>query len=182
MEPKKPAYLNKNIPIDQRVEDLLKRMTTEEKVYQMVGIGNWGKQQRIFVTKEKIRHWRQMDKKLLISILKKAKFSLKTAKKVIGHGLGQLSMGVTHFIPKISAERANEVQKFAKEQTRLGIPIIIHDECLHGCMAIGSTSYPQSIALASTWDDELMKEIAINLYFHIITQKWKRLTLIRTCC
>jgi beta-glucosidase len=159
----KPAYLNKSIPIEERVEDLLQRMTTKEKVYQMVGIGNWRKQQRVFVTKEKIRHWRQMDRKLLISILKKAKFSIKNAKKIIGHGLGQLSMGIALFTPKTGAERANEAQKFAKEQTRLGIPIIIHDECLHGCMALGSTSYPQSIALASTWDDELMEKIAVAI-------------------
>lgn len=163
MKSQKPTYLNKNTPIEERVEDLLGRMTTKEKVHQMVGIGNWNKEKRIFITKEKIRHWKQIDRKLLISILKKAKFSVKNAKKIIGHGLGQLSMGVTHFTPKISAERANEVQKFAKEETRLGIPIIIHDECLHGCMAIGSTSYPQSIALASTWDNELMKEMAVAI-------------------
>ena len=157
-----PLYLNKNTPIEKRVEDLLKRMTLEEKVYQMVGIGNWRKQ-RIFVTKEWPLNWRHMDRKLLISILKKAKFSQKQAKKIIGKGLGQLSMGITHFTPKTGAERANQVQKFAKEKTRLGIPIIIHDECLHGCMALNSTSFPQSISLASMWDDELMHEIAIAI-------------------
>jgi len=158
----RPIYLNNNVPIEKRVEDLLARMTVEEKVYQMVGIGNWGKQ-RLFVTKEKNLNWRRMDRKLLISILKKAKFSKKQANKIIGKGLGQLSMGITHFTPKTAAERANQVQKFAKEQTRLGIPIIIHDECLHGCMALNSTSFPQSIALASMWDDKLMQEIAVAI-------------------
>ena len=155
----KPLYLDKNAPIEERVEDLLGRMTPEEKVYQMVGMGNW-KKQIVFVTKQWPLDWRRMDRKRLISILKKAKFSAKKAKKSIGKGLGELSMGITHFTPKTGAQRANEVQKFAKEQTRLGIPIIIHDECLHGCMAINSTSFPQSIALASMWDDELMNEIA----------------------
>ena len=168
MSPPKPRkesktpYLNKNTPIEKRVEDLLERMTVEEKVYQMVGIGNW-RDQKIFVTKEGFFDYRHMERKRLIAMLKKAKFSAKNAKKLIGNGLGQLSMGIAFFTPKTGAKRANEVQKFAKEQTRLGIPIIIHDECLHGCVALGSTSYPQSIALASTWDDELMEEIAVAI-------------------
>jgi len=156
-----PVYLNKNIPIEKRVEDLLKRMTITEKVYQMVSIGNWS-DETVFITKEGPLDYRQIifEWPRLLSILKKAKFSSKKAKKSIGNGLGQLSHGITHFTPKTGAKRANEVQKFAREQTRLGIPIIIHDECLHGCEALGSTSFPQSIALASTWDDELMEEIA----------------------
>jgi len=156
-----PVYLNKNIPIEKRVEDLLKRMTIAEKVYQMVSIGNWS-DETVFITKEGPLDYRQIifEWPRLLSILKKAKFSSKKAKKSIGNGLGQLSHGITHFTPKTGAKRANEVQKFAREQTRLGIPIIIHDECLHGCEALGSTSFPQSIALASTWDDELMEEIA----------------------
>jgi beta-glucosidase len=157
-----PLYLNKNTPIEERVEDLLERMTTEEKVYQMVGMGNW-RDQKIFVTKEGPLDYRRMERSRLIAILKKAKFSAKRAKKNIGKGLGELSMGITHFIPKTGAERANEVQKFAKEQTRLGIPIIIHDECLHGCVALNSTSFPQSIALASMWDEKLMEEIAVTI-------------------
>jgi len=52
------------------------------------------------------------------------------------------------------------MQKFVHERTRLGIPLIIHDECLHGCMAKGCTSFPQSIALASTWDPDLMSEVS----------------------
>jgi beta-glucosidase len=134
-----PDYLNKNIPIEKRVEDLLKRMTIAEKIYQMVSISNflitWSGDNFLITWKDET-----------VSIPKE--------------GLGQLSKGITHFTPKTGAKRANEVQKLAREQTRLGIPIIIHDECLHGCVALGSTSFPQSIALASTWDEKLMKEIA----------------------
>ncbi|MDD5454550.1 MAG: glycoside hydrolase family 3 N-terminal domain-containing protein [Candidatus Ratteibacteria bacterium] len=159
----KPIYLDKNAPIEERVEDLLARMTMEEKVHQMVGMWNW-KEQRFFVTSQRNFDWRRIaDRAKLMAILKKAKFSPERAKKYIGNGLGQLSMGITHFTPKTAAERANQVQKFAKEKTRLGIPIIIHDECLHGCMAINSTSFPQSIALASMWDDKLMQEIAVTI-------------------
>lgn len=38
--------------------------------------------------------------------------------------------------------------------------MIIHDECLHGCMAKGCTIFPQSIALASTWDPDLMSQVS----------------------
>jgi len=76
------------------------------------------------------------------------------------YGVGQLSCTLRPFSPKESAELANKIQKFALKETRLGIPIIIHDECLHGCMAKGSSIFPQSIALASTWGPDLMKEIA----------------------
>jgi len=50
------------------------------------------------------------------------------------------------------AEFTNTMQKWVKENTRLGIPILFHDECLHGHVAPKGTSYPQAIALASTWD------------------------------
>ncbi len=62
--------------------------------------------------------------------------------------------------PKEDAEFANEIQRFAVEKTRMGIPVLIYDECLHGCMAKGSTIFPQSIALASTWNPDLMREVA----------------------
>jgi beta-glucosidase len=51
------------------------------------------------------------------------------------------------------------VQKWLKENTRLGIPVLFHDECLHGHVAPKGTSYPQAIALASTWDPNLLHEV-----------------------
>jgi len=155
----KPVYLNKNTPIEERVEDLLNRMTLEEKVNQMVAFGDF-ENVDIFIIEEDRFDFKRMEEILYNSIFEKGEFSVKKAKKEIGKGLGQLSDIGRYCTPKNGAERANEVQKFAKEHTRLGIPIIIHDECLHGCVALNSTSYPQAIALASTWDDELMEEIA----------------------
>jgi hypothetical protein len=46
-----------------------------------------------------------------------------------------------------------------KENTRLGIPVLFHDECLHGHVAPGATSYPQAIALSSTWDPALVQSV-----------------------
>jgi Beta-glucosidase-related glycosidases len=62
--------------------------------------------------------------------------------------------------PSEGAVRANETQRRFLEETRLGIPVIIHDECLHGCVAKYSTVFPQSIALAATWDVDLMYRVA----------------------
>ena len=76
------------------------------------------------------------------------------------YGVGQLSGTLRPFSPKESVQLANKIQKFVIEETRLGIPIIIHDESLHGCMAKGSSIFPQSIALASTWNPDLMEEVA----------------------
>ncbi len=57
------------------------------------------------------------------------------------------------------AEQYNEIQKYFVEQTRLGIPVVMHDEGVHGVWANDATCYPVPIALASTWDVELMKEL-----------------------
>ena len=45
------------------------------------------------------------------------------------------------------------------EDTRLGIPIIFHEEGLHGYAAVGATSFPQSIAMASSWDPDLLRQV-----------------------
>ncbi|NQT24712.1 glycoside hydrolase family 3 C-terminal domain-containing protein [candidate division KSB1 bacterium] len=157
-----PKYLNKNSPIDERVDDLLKQMSLEEKVYQMVGYGDFINVD-IFIVEEGRYGYPRMEEALFHGILDNGEFSFKKATKAIGKGLGQLSTIGRYCTPQKGAERANAIQKFAIEETRLGIPIIIHDECLHGLMAIHATSFPQAIALASTWDDELMQEIAVAI-------------------
>ncbi len=52
-----------------------------------------------------------------------------------------------------------DAQKWAMEETRLGIPILFHEESLHGFAAKDATAFPQSIGLASTWDPDLVREI-----------------------
>ena len=75
-------------------------------------------------------------------------------------GMGNLTCVVRSYPPREGAGKANEFQARAIEQTRLGIPPIIHDECLHGCLAKYSTSFPQAIALAATWDQDLVYRVA----------------------
>ena len=114
----KDPYEDPNLPVDKRVEDLLSRMTIEEKVIQL-----------------------------------RSSFNPE-------HIVGNLSCVLRKCSPKEGAIRANEIQRKYIEETRLGIPAIIHDECLHGCVAKFSTSFPQAIALAATWDPDLVYRVA----------------------
>ncbi|MEJ2051727.1 MAG: glycoside hydrolase family 3 N-terminal domain-containing protein, partial [Calditrichota bacterium] len=78
------------------------------------------------------------------------------------HGIGQmarLSDTAGGLSPRKLAELANAVQKLFLEKTRLGIPVVFHEECLHGLVAKDATSYPQPIGLASTFNPELIEEI-----------------------
>lgn len=71
------------------------------------------------------------------------------------HGLGA-SYCTGYFDP----EAFNRIQRFLVEETRLGIPLIMMGESLHGCMFDGATVFPQAIGLGSTWNTELMSEVA----------------------
>ncbi|MFN3389795.1 MAG: glycoside hydrolase family 3 N-terminal domain-containing protein, partial [Allosphingosinicella sp.] len=76
-----------------------------------------------------------------------------------GAGAAGATAGVVNRTAGETAEYVNAAQRWAVEQTRLGIPLLLHEEGLHGYVARGATSFPQSIALASTWDPELVERI-----------------------
>src|SRR5690606_37185608 len=61
--------------------------------------------------------------------------------------------------PRAMAELTNAIQRFFVEETRLGIPVIFHEECLHGHAAVGGTSFPQPIALGATFDPALVEAL-----------------------
>jgi beta-glucosidase len=104
-------------------------------------------------------------------------FSPGKASQAFPHGLGQIARpsdkrGVTvsnagaagaaegvNRDARDTAEYVNDAQRWATRQTRLGIPILMHEEALHGYVARGATSFPQSIALASTWDPDLVERV-----------------------
>jgi len=81
--------------------------------------------------------------------------------KNLKNGIGQITRnaGACNLMPLETALSANVLQKFLKEQTRLGIPAIIHEECCVGLMSAGSTIFPQIIGLASTFKPELAKQM-----------------------
>lgn len=136
-------YQNPGLPAGKRVQDLLSRMTLEEKAAQMVCI------------------WREKAEKLVDANgdfdVEKAKVAFKK-----GHAPGQVGRPSDAGPGKNArsmADLTNAIQKFFLENTRLGIPVVFHEECLHGHAAIDGTSFPQPIALAGTFNPELVESI-----------------------
>ena len=139
-----PLYRDARAPVEQRVADLLSRMTLEEKVAQLEG--TW--QNTAFA--------RDASKRIVDD---KRAFVPEHAAVLLRYGLGEMSRPSEKRGPREMAEFTNTMQKWLKENTRLGIPILFHEECLHGHAAPKATSYPQAIALASTWDSLLVREV-----------------------
>ena len=137
-------YRDASLPVEQRVADLLSRMTLEEKVAQLEGA--W--ENKSFFS----------DPKMLF-VDDKGNFLPENAATLLKNGIGEISRPSEHRDPRVMVEFTNSIQKWVKENTRLGIPVLFHDECLHGHVAPKGTSYPTAIALASTWDPELLHEI-----------------------
>ena len=140
---KVPDYKNPRLPVEKRVADLLSRMTLEEKVAQLTCL--WGGRPQVNP---------QTD-----FSTDRGDFDPKKAAEVMKHGIGQIARQRERKDPRGGAKFANDVQKWLLENTRLGIPAILHDEILHGHMAKGSTSFPQPIALATTWDPEFITKV-----------------------
>ncbi|HWR13374.1 MAG TPA: glycoside hydrolase family 3 N-terminal domain-containing protein [Terriglobales bacterium] len=145
-KPKKtsdPAYKNPKLSASQRVKDLLSRMTVEEKAAQMICY--WLKKAETLVDAEG-----NFDPK-------KAKAAFKA-----GHGLGQVGRPSDAGKGKNArsmAELTNAIQKFFLENSRLGIPVIFHEECLHGHAAVDGTSFPQPIGLGATFNPQLVEDL-----------------------
>lgn len=139
-----PAYKNASLPVEDRIADLLPRMTLEEKVAQLTStmemLGFGSNAQASFVDKE-------------------GNFLPERAAGIFKHGIGQISRPSGRRGPKEMAEFTNTVQKWMIENTRLGIPVMFHEEALHGLATTKATSFPQAIALASTWNPGLVNEV-----------------------
>lgn len=136
-----PPYKNAALPIPERVKDLLGRMTPEEKFWQLFMIPG---------------DLDQVNK----NQLKQGLFGFQVSAASKGDAGGQLLSYNTREQPLALTRKINAIQKFFVEETRLGIPIIAFDEALHGLVREGATSFPQSIALAATWDTALMNKVA----------------------
>jgi beta-glucosidase len=136
-----PAYRDASLSVDERVADLLDRMTIEEKVAQMICI--WGQKKNRILDEQ-------------------GKFNPDKARVHLEDGIGQvgrLSDTAGGLTAAGMAELANTVQRYLVEETRLGIPAFFHEECLHGLAARDATSYPVPIGLASTFNPELVEQI-----------------------
>jgi beta-glucosidase len=139
-----PQYKNEKLSIEVRVADLLKRMTLEEKVAQLQC------------------HWETMMWGATVNEKNEPDYT-KWA-KLAPNGLGQLARpnemsGFGSRSPFETATYANAVQKYFVEKTRLGIPIMFHEESLHGNQAKDATNFPTHLALGATWNEALLTDI-----------------------
>ncbi|MFP4589753.1 MAG: glycoside hydrolase family 3 N-terminal domain-containing protein [Candidatus Acetothermia bacterium] len=94
-------------------------------------------------------------------LLENGELSEKKAGEVLSDGIGHITKpgGESGFSPEKTARFVNSVQEFLREETRLGIPALIHEESLSGYMGVGGVAYPQIIGLSSSWNPGLIKEI-----------------------
>lgn len=139
-----PLYKNPDKPVEKRVNDLLKRMTLEEKVAQL---------QTVWVARQKLE-------------TERGEFTSEYAKEILGLGIGQVARPAENKAvitpnktPAQTLAFTNAVQKYLVENTRLGIPAIFHEEALHGHAGRNATSFPQAIGLASSWDPQLIEQV-----------------------
>jgi beta-glucosidase len=125
-----------NNELNAKVNDLLARMTLEEKLAQLQGCWMYELQTKGVLDETKVE----------------SRFR---------HGIGQITRvgGASTYTPGEAAAVYNRLQRFLKEKTRLGIPAIDHEECCVGAMIPGASIFPQIIGLASTFQPELAGEM-----------------------
>ena len=126
-------YKNPNLPIEDRVADLLSRMTLEEKIGQIAPPADRGAH----------------------VIDPTGTFNDESASTMLNRWYDADLV----FPARKAAILRNGVQRYLKEKTRLGIPQLFMGEALHGFMEYGSTSFPQALSLASTWDPDLVHQV-----------------------
>ncbi len=129
----KYPYQNAELTVQERVEDLLSRMSLQEKFTQM----------RLFRAKD--------------SDYKSVPFNTELLEKN-SHRLGTIYFG-----GRIPAENIRIIQNWAMQNSRWGIPVAIHGESLHGAMADNGTAFPQCVGLGATFNPELMTEIVTQI-------------------
>ncbi len=136
-----PIYKNPTYTTEQRVADLLQRMTPTEKFWQLFMIpGDLGANPELY---------------------KNGIFGFQVSAASTQAGVGvQLLQYNTKENALLLAQKINQIQRYFINETRLGIPFIPFDEALHGLVRNGATAFPQSIALAASFDTSLMRQVS----------------------
>jgi beta-glucosidase len=131
------VYLDAERTIDERVEDLIGRMTRAEKIAQLGS--TWS-----------------------FSLLRDGTLDPERCDDLLSEGIGQVTRvaGATNLCPAEVARTNNAIQRHLRTATRLGIPALVHEEVCSGLMARDATIYPQAIGVASTWEPEYNRRLA----------------------
>ena len=129
-----------------RADDLLGRMTLDEKIGQMHAV--W-----LFLNEDG-EHRVRSDQFT-------GESNADTLRQMLSRGLGQITrpLGTRSIDPAEGVRALNALQKFMLEETRLGIPVMSHEECLSGLMIKGATLFPSSLNYGATWDPELIEQV-----------------------
>lgn len=142
-------YKDAKLPVEERVADLLSRMTVEEKVGQLVCLMGWNSYElsdgRVSVSDAFRKQVKEQNVGMYWAVMRADPWTQKT-----------LSNGLN---PSLAAQAANAMQHYAVDSTRLGIPLLLAEEAPHGHMAIGATVFPTGLGMAATWSPELMKKV-----------------------
>lgn len=136
MSAEAPAFRDPSLPVAARAEDLLARMTLDEKLAQLGCV--WSTQ-----------------------LVEGEAFCERRARELLAHGTGQITRigASTGLRPREAAAFANRIQRFLREETRLGIPAIVHEESTAGLCARDADQFPQAIGLAASFDPELAERM-----------------------
>jgi beta-glucosidase len=141
-----PAYLDPKRPIEERIDDLMSRMTLKEKVGQL-------NLPCVYVN--------QLGKDIPSKLEACRRFAAGTYTPEIGPGCGFFTLAneILHNGARQQADYFNELQKIALTQTRLRIPLLQDEEGTHGAMFSGATIFPEGLALGSTFDLDLIGSV-----------------------
>ena len=145
--PPRPRYLDPAAPVAERVADLLPRLSLDEKIAQIITL--WDGKGALL----------DAERRLVPERLGAA----------FPHGIGQVARpadskgeGINSAVNgrgvRATVELVNAYQQHARQHTRLGIPVLFHEEGLHGYAAAGATSFPQALAQAQSWDRQLVHD------------------------
>lgn len=142
-------YKDAKLSTEERVADLMSRMTVKEKIGQLRCILAWN-------------CWEKKGKEIVPS----ESFKKEIADGQIGMLWGtyradpwtqkSLENGLT---PELAAKAGNALQRYVAENTRLGIPLFLAEEAPHGHMAIGTTVFPTGLGMAATWNPSLIEQV-----------------------
>ena len=147
---KTPLYKDASLSAEERADDLIGRMTVEEKLGQLLCPLGWPMYEKVGADEVRITDaYRKFIQEQHGGMLWGAFRADPWTRKTLENGLN----------PALAVKAYNAFQRYAIDSTRLGIPILLAEEAPHGHMAIGTTVFPTSIGLSATWDPELIRQV-----------------------